>query len=66
MGEENREGADDPVAKRVRCPSCNEMAFAIVPAGVAIAEDEEGADGKVWVNCGECSNQFLVYYRNDT
>lgn len=66
MGEDNRDRAHEPAAKRVTCPSCNGDTFAIVPKGTTIVDDDELGDGKVWAICPDCQNWFLVYYQNDT
>ena len=47
----------------VICPVCGSSARAIVPQGSDFVEEEEQADGKVWVNCKECGERFLVHYR---
>lgn len=54
-----------PGGKIVSCPECGEVAYAIVPKESEVVEAEENADGKVWVNCRNCGEQFLVYYRTD-
>lgn len=65
-GGDNRDRADEPIAKQLTCPSCNADAFAIVPKQTTIVSGDETVDGKVWVNCVGCENRFLVYYQNVT
>lgn len=54
-----------PVGTRVRCPECNAPTIAITPSDSEITEQEEEADGSVWVNCTECGERSLVYYRTE-
>lgn len=65
MGEDERDGAKEPVEKRVTCPSCNDHAFAVVPKDTVVVDDSEATDGKVWVNCLHCENRFVVSYRDE-
>ncbi len=57
--------SDEPIGKRVSCPTCNEDATAIVPKYSELVEQEEAATGKVWANCRHCGERFLVYFRGD-
>lgn len=52
-----------PGGANVTCPACNAKAVAIIPQGSTIVEEEEAADGKVWVSCYNCENLFPVYYQ---
>lgn len=54
-----------PKGERVVCPECGEWTIAIIPPDGKIVEDEEAADGKVWVNCWDCDARFLAHYRRD-
>lgn len=54
-----------PTSQPVPCRNCGASAFALIPAHSRIVDDEESADGKVWVNCNSCDERFLVYYRTD-
>jgi len=53
---------DEPIGKRVTCPECNEAGTALVPKHGEIVEQKEAAIGKVWTNCRNCGERFLVYY----
>lgn len=55
--------AKGPVGKWVNCPECNAIAYAIITENSEIVDDEEMADGRVWVNCHDCGERFLAYYR---
>lgn len=65
MGEDDRGEACEPVEKRVVCPSCGADAFAVVPQGTEVVDDNEASDGKVWVNCLDCENRFIAHYQNE-
>lgn len=56
--------SDAPVGRPTTCPACNADVMAIIPEknGVLV-DDEENADGKVWVNCHNCGERFLRHYR---
>ena len=54
-----------PRGERVDCPECGNSTIAIIPPDGSVVEDEETADGKVWVNCWDCGAQFLAHYRKD-
>lgn len=66
MEGDNRSQFDNPTGKLVTCPSCNADVYAIVPKATTIVDGDETVDGKVWVNCLDCQNRFLVYYQTNT
>lgn len=47
------------------CPDCETEAVAVLPPDGVLVRDEGDADGKVWVNCRECRERFLTYFRTD-
>lgn len=53
----------DPVGADVRCPSCGAEAIAIIPSDSELVDREAESDGKVRVNCAECGELFLAYFR---
>lgn len=55
-----------PKTQWVACPYCDAETVAVLPPDSDIVEDAERADGKVWVNCWDCSERFLVRYRTGT
>lgn len=58
--------AKEPIGRIVRCPRCNAKAMAIVPKNSHIVRCEENSDGKVGVNCMDCGEKFVAYFRTDT
>ncbi|MFB6137955.1 MAG: hypothetical protein ABEJ42_06395 [Halobacteriaceae archaeon] len=55
--DESHVTTDAPSADSTDCPSCGSRGPAVVPA------DPEAADGKVWADCLDCGERFLVHYR---
>lgn len=55
----------EPKGDWVTCPDCGAEAVAVLPPHGVLVEDEERADGKVWVNCRACGERFLAYFRTD-
>lgn len=55
--------AEPPTSVVVACPVCNSRTIAIVPGNSTYVADEECADGKVWANCRNCEESFLVYFK---
>lgn len=54
--------AGSPTSVVVACPECNSRTIAIIPGNSTSVADEERADGKVWANCRNCEESFLVYF----
>lgn len=55
-----------PTSQVVPCRNCGTSTFAVIPEHSRIVDDEDAADGKVWVDCNSCDYRFLVYYRTDS
>lgn len=54
-----------PIGGWTNCPDCGSESVAVIPPATELVADEEDADGKVWVNCWECDERFLAYYRKN-
>ncbi|MFC7138515.1 hypothetical protein ACFQMA_01540 [Halosimplex aquaticum] len=52
---------DKPIGKLVTCLQCDSDAHAIVLRKTVIVSQDAETDGKVWVDCFDCGNGFLVH-----
>lgn len=55
-----------PKTQWVACRRCGAETVAVLPPDSDIVEDTDRSDGKVWVNCWDCGERFLVRYRIQT
>lgn len=55
-----------PETQWVTCQDCGAETVAVIPAASNVVDDADRSDGKVWVNCWDCGERFLVHYRTGT